>query len=58
MCAGDSPITIVGEEDKVDLNVARIKSKATAKERVEAFGLPVQDTVAQIRERLILHKTN
>ena len=42
----------------MDLNVARIKSKATAKERVEAFGLPVQDTVAQIRERLILHKTN
>lgn len=27
LCAGDSAITIVDEESKVDLNVTRIKSK-------------------------------
>jgi len=48
--------TIVDEEGKVDLNVKRIKTKAMAKERVEAFGLAVQDTVAQMKESLILHK--
>ena len=58
LCAEDSQITIVDEEGKVDLNVKRIKTKAMAKEKVEAFGLAVQDTVAQMKESLILHKDN
>ena len=49
-------MTIVDEQGKVDLNVKRIKTKAMAEEKVEAFGLAVQDTVAQMKESLILHK--
>jgi len=56
LCADDSQITIVDEEGKVDLNVGRIKSKAMATEKVVAFGLPVQATVAQMKESLIQHK--
>ena len=56
LSADDSQITIVDEEGKVDLNVGRIKSKAMAKEKVEVFGLPVQATVAQMKESLIQHK--
>lgn len=58
LCAEDSQIIIVDEEGKVDINVTRIKSKAMFKEKVEEFGLPVQDTVAQTKESLILHKDN
>ena len=51
LCAKDSLIIIVDEEGKVDFNVRRIKSKAMLKEKVEEFGLPVQDTVAQMKEK-------
>ena len=58
LCAEDSQIIIVDEEGEVDFNVRRIKSEAMLKEKVQEFGLPVQDTVAQMKESLILHKNN
>lgn len=45
-CVQRTPKSIVDEEGKVDFNVRRIKSKAMLKEKVDEFGLPVQDTVA------------
>ena len=58
LCAEDFQMTIVDEEGKVDFNVKRIKSEAMLKEKVQEFGLPVQDTVAQMKESLILHKNS